>query len=56
MSGEERVASEERSSKLETGLSSSDDPVKVERDTAASVPSSSLSPRWREIRSFHAFK
>ena len=44
MYGEERVASEVRSSELEMGLSSSDDLVKVEKDTAALVPSSSLSP------------
>ena len=45
MSKEERVTSEVRSSELEMGLSSSDDPVKVENDTATSVPLSSLSPR-----------
>lgn len=56
MSGEKRVTSEVRSSELETGLSSSDDPAEVEGDTAASVPSSSLSPRWRQIRAFHALK
>jgi len=56
MSGEERVTSEVRSSELETRLSSSDDLVEVERDTTASVPSSSLSPHWREIRAFHALK
>ena len=56
MSGEERVTFEVRSSKLETGLSSSDDPAEVEGDTTTSVPLSSLSPRRREIRAFHALK
>ena len=44
MSGEERVTSEVRSSELETGLSSSDDPIEVEGDTTTSVPSPSLFP------------
>ena len=44
--GERRVISEVRSSELEMGLSSSNDLVKVEEDTAASGP--------REIRAFHA--
>ena len=38
--------SEVRSSELETGLSSSDDPVEVEEDTAVSIP--------REVRAFYA--
>ena len=37
-----------RSSKLETGLSSNDDPVKAEMDTTTS--------NQREIKSFHALK
>ena len=36
--GEQRVMSKVRSSELETGLSSSDDPVEVEEDTATSSP------------------
>ena len=36
--GEQRVMSKVRSSELETGLSSSDDPAEVEEDTAASSP------------------
>ena len=43
---EERATLEVRSSELETGLLTSDDPVEVEEDTAASGP--------REIRAFHA--
>ena len=42
--GERRVMSEVRSSKLETRLSSSDNPVEMEEDTAASGP--------REVRAF----
>ena len=42
------VMSEVRSSELETGLSSSDDPIEAEVDTAASS--------WREIRAFHALR
>ena len=38
--------SELRSSELETGLLSRDDPVKVEEYTAVSIP--------REVRAFHA--
>ena len=41
MVGEWAVVSEVRSSKLETGLSSSDDPVEEEGDTIAFGPSSS---------------
>ena len=44
--GERRGMSKVRSSKLEMGLSSSDDPVEVEEDTAASSP--------REVRAFSA--
>ena len=44
--GDRRVMSKVRSSKLETGLSSSDDPV--EEDTAASSP--------RVVRSFFSLK
>ena len=40
--------SEVRSSELETGLSSSDDPVEVKEDTTASD--------LREIRAFHALE
>ena len=40
--------SEVRSSELETGLSSSNDPVEVKEDTAASDQ--------REIRAFHALE
>jgi len=40
--------SEVRSSELETGLSSSDDPIEVEEDIVASSP-------W-EIRAFHAIR
>ena len=36
--------SEVRSSELETGLSSSDNPVEMEEDTAVSIP--------REVRAF----
>ena len=42
--GEQKVMSDVRSSELETWLSSSDDPVEVEEDTAASSP--------REVRTF----
>ena len=44
--GKRRVMSEVRSSELEMGLSSSNDLVKVEEDTAASGP--------QEIKAFHA--
>ena len=40
--------SEVRLSELETGLSSSDDPVEVEEDIAISVS--------REVRAFHALR
>lgn len=53
MVGEKEKVSKVRSSELKTGLSSSDDPVKAEVDTAASDPSSSIQ---REIRPFHALK
>ena len=43
---ERRAMSEVRSSELETGLSSSDDPVKMGDDTAVSIP--------REVRAFSA--
>ena len=46
--GERRRMSEVRSSELETGLSSSDDPMEVEEDTAASGP--------REVRAFFALE
>ena len=46
--GKRRVMSEVRSSELETGLSSSDDPVEVEVDTAASGP--------REVRAFSTLR
>lgn len=51
-----------RSSELETGLSSSDEPVDMEVDTAASKPSSSLKPSSSKTLSsvqpwaFHALK
>ena len=51
--GEREVASEVRSSELETWLSSNDDPVGVGGDTAASGPSSS---GRRKIRLFHAIR
>ena len=44
--GEWRVMLEVRSSELETGLSSSDDPIEVEEDTATSSP--------RKVRAFSA--
>ena len=44
--GERRVMSEIRSSMLETRLSSSDDPIERDEDTAASSP--------REVTAFHA--
>ena len=53
MVGEREVVSEVRSSELETGLSSSDDLVEAEGNTAAFDPS--LSKR-RKIRPFHAFR
>ena len=53
MVSEREVVSKVRSSELKTGLSSSNDPVKVEVDTAASGPSF---PGRREVRSFHAFR
>ena len=46
--GEQRVMSEVRSSELEMGLSSSDDPVEVEEDATASSP--------KEVRVFHALR
>ena len=51
--GEREVVSKVRSSELETGLSSSDDPVEVEGDTIAS--GLSLSGQ-RKIRPFHALR
>lgn len=56
MSMEERVGSKVKSSELETGLSSSDDTVRAETDTATSVPSSSQPSPSRPIRPFHTFK
>jgi len=53
MVGEREVVSKVRSSELEIGLSSSDDLVEAEVDTAASSPS--LRGR-REVRSFHALR
>ena len=50
---EREVVSKVRSSELETRLSSSDDPVEVEGDTAASGLSSS---GRRKIRPFHALR
>ena len=44
--GERRVMLEVRSSELETGLLSSDDPIEMEEDTATSGP--------REVRAFSA--
>ena len=41
MMGEREVVSEVRSSELETGLLSSDDPIEEEGDTVAFGPSSS---------------
>ena len=49
MVGEREVVSEVRSNELETGLSSSDDPVKAEVDTAAFGP---LLPGRKEISLF----
>jgi len=46
--GDRGVIFEVRSSELEIGLSSSDDPVKAEVDTAASGR--------REVRAFHALR
>ena len=51
--GEREVVSEVRSSELETGLSSSNDPVEAKVDTAAFGPSF---PRRREVRSFRALR
>ena len=51
--GEREVVSKVRSNELETGLSSSDDPVEVEGDIAASGLSSS---ERRKIRPFHALR
>ena len=45
--GSEGIMVEVRASELEIGLSSSDDPVRVEEDTITSGP--------REVRAFHAF-
>ena len=53
MVDEREVASEVRSSELEMGWSSSDDPIGSRGDTATSSPSSS---RRREIRPFHALR
>ena len=53
MVGEREGIYEVRSSKLEMGLSSSDDPIEVEGDTATFGLSSS---RQRENRPFHALK
>ena len=53
MVGEREVVSEVRSGELETGLSSSDNPVEAKVHTAASSP---LLRGWREVRSFHALK
>ena len=46
--GERRVMSKVRPSKLEMGLSSSNDPIEMEEDTTASGP--------REVRAFHTLK
>ena len=51
--GEREVVFEGRSSELEMGLSSSDDPVEVEGDTVAPGP---LSSRQREFRPFHSLR
>lgn len=56
MFGEEIVTFKVRSSELEMGLLTSDDPTKMEGDVVASVPSSSLSPLQREVRALHALK
>ena len=53
MVGEMEVVSEVRSSELEMGLSSSDNPIKAEGDSTASSP---LSSGQREIRPFHALR
>ena len=53
MVDEREVASEVRSSELEMGWSSSDDPIGSRGDTTTSSPSSS---RRREIRPFHALR
>lgn len=57
---EERVGFEIRSSVLETGLSSRDNPIEVEVDTTASVSSSSLSSSLKttltKIKAFRALK
>ena len=45
---ERRAMSEVRSSELKTGLSSSDDLMEVEEDTAVFIP--------REVRAFHALR
>ena len=45
--GSRGIMVEVRASELEIGLSSSDDPVRVEEDTTTSGP--------REVRAFHAF-
>ena len=46
--GEQKVMLEGRSSELETGLSSSDDPIEMEGDTTAFSP--------REVRAFSTLK
>ena len=46
--GKRRVMSEVRSSELETGLSSSDNPIEMEEDTATSGP--------REVRAIHTLR
>ena len=54
MSVEERVGTTVRFSELETSLLSSDNPIEVEVDIAASMPSSSKPSS--STRAFHAFK
>lgn len=61
MSMEEREGSVVKSSELEMGLSSSDKPVEMEVDTAASKPSSSKPssskhPSSSKARTFHTLK
>ncbi|KAL0005311.1 hypothetical protein SO802_012872 [Lithocarpus litseifolius] len=53
MVGEREMVSEVRSSELENGLLSSDDPIKAEVDTTTSGPSSF---GRREIRSFRTLR
>jgi len=60
MSLEEKERDVVRSSELDTGLSTSDKPVKTEVDTATSRPSSSkpssTKPSSTKVRTFHALK